>query len=251
MEQPAHLSTVTGRALAVLAAFEGSSGALTASRIAQRAGLPLSTTYRLIHELEAWGGLEKMSGGRYQIGMRIWELGQFAGRRLRERARPYLQDLFDLTHENVQLAVREGTQTLYVDKIYGSHELPRIARIGSRLPLHTTAVGRVLLAAQPTWFIDAYLERELEAPTTQTLTDPSLLRDEIMTVRQQGYSITVEQMRAGKFSLAQPVIVWGETVAAVGMVLDKAKVSEAKRFRPLLAGTVERIEQSLTAILTQ
>lgn len=245
MAETAPSSSVTSRALAVLAAFEGSSGALSAARIAQRSGLPLSTTYRLIHELESWGGLERSADGKYQIGMRIWELGQLAGRRLRDRARPFLQDLFDLTHENIHMAVREGTQTLYVDKIYGSRKMPRISRVGSRLPLHATAVGRVLLAAQPTWFIDAYLERELEAPTPMTVTDPEQLREAIMQVRQDGYSITIEQMRVGQFSLALPVIVNAETVAAVGMVLDKAKVSEAKRLRPLLRGTVERIEGAL------
>lgn len=251
MAEQAHLNTVTGRALAVLAAFEGSSGALSVSRIAQRSGLPLSTTYRLIHELESWGGVEKASGGKYQIGMRIWELGQLAGRRLRDRARPFLQDLFDLTHENVHMAVREGTQTLYIDKIYGSQKMPRISRVGSRLPLHATAVGRVLLAAQPMWFIDAYLERELEAPTPHTVTDPTRLRLEIMSVKKDGYSVTIEQMRVGQLSLAQPVVVDGETVAAVGLVIDKSRASETKRLRPLLDGTIERIEQSLTGILTQ
>ena len=240
--------SVTARALSVLAAFENSPGALSVSRIAQRAGLPLSTTYRLVHELEQWGGLDKTSDGKYQVGMRIWELGQLAGRRLRDRAHPYLQDLFDLTHEKIHMAVREGTQTLYVDKLYGSQKVPLISRVGGRLPLHTTAVGRTLLAAQPDWFIEAYLERELEAPTPQTVTDPAELREEIMRVRAQGYSITIEQMRAGQFSLALPVVVESQTIAAVGMVLEKNRVSETKRLMPMLRGTVERIQVAMTGL---
>lgn len=251
MAEQAHVTSVTSRALAVLAAFEGSSGALTASRIAQRAGLPLSTTYRLIHELEAWGGLEKEATGKYHIGMRVWELGQMAGRRLRDRARPFLQDFFDLTHENIHIAVRDGTQTLYIDKIYGSRKMPRIARVGSRLPLHATAVGRVLLAAQPDWFIDAYLGRELEAPTPSTLTDPAELRDEVLTVRRQGYSVTIEQLRVGQVSLALPVVVASETVASVGIVIDKVKAQDVKRLQPILSGTVERIEHALSGFPTQ
>lgn len=89
-------SSVTSRALSVLSAFENSPGSLSVSRISQRCGLPLSTTYRLIHELEEWGGLDKTADGKYQVSMRIWELGQLAGRRLRDRAHPFLQDLFAL-----------------------------------------------------------------------------------------------------------------------------------------------------------
>ena len=239
-------SSVTSRALSVLSAFENSPGALSVSRISQRSGLPLSTTYRLVHELEEWGGLDKTADGKYQVGMRIWELGQLAGRRLRDRAHPFLQDLFDLTHENVHMAVREGTQTLYTDKIYGSKKVPLISRVGGRLPLHATAVGRVLLAAQPEWFIEAYFERELEAPTAKTVIDPEILRAEIDEVQRTGYSITIEQMRVGQFSLALPVIVEGQTIAAVGMVLDKGKIGEVRRLMPLMRGTVESIQASMS-----
>ena len=242
-------SSVTSRALSVLATFQNTAGPLSVARIAQRSNLPLSTTYRLVHELEAWGGIEKTSDGKYQVGMRIWELGQLAGRRLRDRAHPFLQDLFDLTHENVHMAVREGTQTLYTDKIYGSKKVPVISRVGGRLPMHATAVGRVLLAAQPDWFVEAYLERELEAPTPHTVTDPDVLREEVQRVRTLGYSVTIEQMRVGQFSVALPVRVHDETIAAVGFVLDKSKVSETKRLLPLLHGTVERIESALSSRL--
>ena len=234
--------SVTSRALSVLGAFEGSSGSLTVARIAARAGLPLSTTYRMVRELEDWGGLRKGSDGKYQVGFRIWELGQMAGRRLRDRAHPFLQDLFDLTHENVHLAIREGTQSLYVDKIYSSRKMPQVSRIGGRLPLHATAVGRVLLAAQPDWFVDAYLQRELEAPTVKTITDPKVLRQLIDDVRRDNYSVTVEQMRMGALSMARPVMFNGGTVAALGLVFEAARYREVQRFMPQLQGTVERIE---------
>lgn len=230
----------------MLSAFEGSVGPLTVARISHRCGLPLSTTYRLIRELENWGGVERTSDGRYQIGMRIWELGQLAGRQLRDRAKPFLQDLFDLTHENIHIAVREGAQTLYIDKIYGSKKMPRISRVGGRLPMHATAVGRVLLAAQPDWFIDAYLERELEAPTKMTITDPTILRAELLKVRRENFALTIEQMRVGQLSLAMPVALEGSAIAAVGMVLDKERISDAERLRPLLKGTVDRIQESLS-----
>lgn len=239
---------LASRVLAVFAAFEHSASGLSVNRISQRAGIPLSSTYRIVNELEEWGALERMPGGKYQIGMRMWELGQMAGRQLRDRARPFLQDLFDLTHENVHMAVREGTHTLYVDKIYGSKKMPLISRVGGRLPLHSTAVGRVLLSAQPDWFIKAYLGRELEAPTAMSVIDPEALRREIVNVSQEGFSVTVEQMRVGKLSLATPVVVDEGTVAAVGLVLDKSKLSEITRLKPLLKGTADRIAKVMSGV---
>lgn len=234
--------SVTSRALSILAAFENTTGSLSVSRIAQRAHLPLSTTYRLIAELEEWGGLRRGSDGKYQIGFRIWELGQMAGRRLRDRAHPFLQDLFELAHENVHMAIREGVQSLYVDKIYGTKHMPKISRLGGRLPLHATAVGRLLLASQPDWFVDAYLERELEAPTPKTVTDPVELRAIIEEVRATNFSVTNEQMRLDAMSLAVPVVFNGGVVAAVGLVFDSHRSREVPRLLPMLRGTVERIE---------
>ena len=237
--------SVTSRALSILAAFENTTGSLSVSRIAQRAQLPLSTTYRLIAELEEWGGLRRGSDGKYQTGFRIWELGQMAGRRLRDRAHPFLQDLFDLAHENVHMAIREGVQSLYVDKIYGTKHMPKVTRVGSRLPLHATAVGRVLFAAQPDWFVDAYLERELEAPTPKTVTDPVELRAIVEEVRAQNYSITYEQMRLDAMSVAVPVVFNNQVVAAVGLVVESARGRDTSRLLPMLRGTVERIENSM------
>lgn len=232
---------VVGRALAVLAAFEGTSGSLTVAAIAKRAELPVSTTYRLVAELEDWGAIRKGSDGKYQIGFRIWELGQQAGRRLRDRAHPFLQDLFDLTQENVHLAIRDGLHSLYVDKVYNSKKLPVVSRIGGKLPLHATAVGRVLLAAQPDWFVEAYLARELEAPTPHTVTDPVLLAEAIQAVRTDRYSVTYEQMRLGAISIAAPIVYEEETVASVALVFDKRMASEVDRFLPMVIGTADKI----------
>ena len=140
------------------------------------------------------------------------------------------------------MAIREGTQSLYVDKIYSSRKMPQVSRIGGRLPLHATAVGRVLLAAQPDWFVDAYLQRELEAPTPKTVTDPRMLTQLIDDVRRDGYSVTIEQMRMSALSVARPVVFNGQTVAALGLVFEAYRYREVQRFMPQLRGTVERIE---------
>lgn len=239
--------SVTGRILAILGAFQGSAKPLSIKQIADRTGIPVSTTYRMVADLEVWGALSKNKDGSYQVGMRIWELGQHATVQQREHVvRPFLQDLFDLLRENVHMAVRQGANALYVDKIYGTKKLPTVSRIGSRLPLHATAVGRVLLAAEPNWFINAYLDKQLTAPTAKTVLSRNELDRELRQVKRLGYSITVEQMRIGASSLAVPVVVSGETIASVGIVLDAARSSELLGMLPALKGAVAGIERALT-----
>ena len=96
--------TVTSKVLAILEAFEKSRGSLSLTDIAERSGLPLSTVHRLVNELADWGFLSRDPHGRYQLGMRLWELAQNTGRQLRDAARPYIQDLFSLTGETAHLA---------------------------------------------------------------------------------------------------------------------------------------------------
>lgn len=124
--------------------------------------------------------------------------------------------------------------------------MPVVSRIGGRLPLHATAVGRVLLADQPDWFVDAYLQRELETPTPKTITDPKVLREIIAEVRKDGFSVTMEQMRVGALSMALPVHFNGGVVAAVGLVFEVIRYREVQRLMPLLQGTAERIEQAMS-----
>lgn len=238
--------SVTDRILRVLAAFEGSARPLSVAEISEKTGIPLSTTYRLVGDLEAWGALAKNPDGNYQVGVRIWELGQMAGLSQREHVvRPFLQDLFDLVHENVHMAVRQGANALYVDKIYGSRKLPMVSRVGSKLPLHATGVGRVLLAAEPDWFIRAYLDKKLAAPTEKTVLERESLMQELRVVSRQGYALALEQMRLGASSIAVPVVIGIETIASVGIVLESDRSSELMALLPYLMGTVERIQDAL------
>lgn len=144
-------ATVGSRLLAVLDCFDVDHRELTLTEIAQRADLPLSTARRLITELTEWGGLERLSSGGYRIGVRLWQVGSLApqARNLREAALPHMHDLFEATRENVQLAVLDGLEALCLEKITGTKSVPTVTHVGGRLPLHTTGVGKVLLAFSP------------------------------------------------------------------------------------------------------
>ncbi|GAA4475625.1 IclR family transcriptional regulator [Rhodococcus olei] len=236
--------TTTSRVLAILAAFESRGEPLQLTEIAASADLPLSTVHRLVGELERWGALQRGPDGRYQVGIRLWEIAQNAGQRLRDIVHPPLQDLFDLTHETVHFAVRRGTEVIYVDRIYGSRRVPRIARVGDRLPLHPTAVGKVLLAYEEDWFREAYLSHALERRSRYTITDSRRLARDLDTVRENGYAQTQEEIALGLCSVAVPVRApRGDVVAAVGIVLPSTRSAEIPRFLPSLRGTVARLER--------
>src|SRR4051812_19866324 len=107
---PGATGSVVGRALLLLQAFGPNRPAMTLSQLARHAGMPPSTAHRLLGELVEWGALERDGNGTFWVGLRLFELGALAprGTGLRERALPYLEDLCQVTRENVQLAVREA-----------------------------------------------------------------------------------------------------------------------------------------------
>lgn len=136
-----------GRAIRVLEAFRPDGRPLRLTELAERAGLPKSTTHRLAHELLELRLLEH-EDGRYQVGLGVFELSGLVpvARRLRETALPFMQDLFLSTQETVHLGIRDGSDVVYAEKIHGHAGLDLPSRVGGRLPLTCTAVGKALLA---------------------------------------------------------------------------------------------------------
>src|ERR1035438_2228060 len=105
---PAGLATPTaaGKVLDVLGAFGTEARQFTLSAIARRSGLALSTAHRVVAELVAWGALERGDDGLYRIGLRLYEVGALAPRgvALRDAAMPFMEDLYEITHEVVRWA---------------------------------------------------------------------------------------------------------------------------------------------------
>lgn len=241
-------SSVTGRVLSILAVFEKSLSPRSLSEISAETGLALSTTHRLVGELEQWGALQRDPQGRYQIGLRLWELGQHAGRQVREIARPLLQDLYSLTQRTVHIAIRENTEALYIDRVYGTRRVPQASRVGGRLPLHATAVGKVLLAFDEAWLREAVLAQPLESRTPYTQVDPAALRQELAIVAERGYAVAIEEVREGSASIAVPVFQrQGGIGAALGLVAERGEADTLERHLPAMRGIARRIEASVGA----
>ena len=223
-------TSVTARVLAVLAAFDSEHRELRLSDIARRAGLPPSTAHRLVGELSEWGALDRREDGRYVVGRRIWDLGLLAPVQtgLREVASPFLHDIYGATLATVHLAVRDRDKALYLDRLSGHASVPVVSGIGSRLPLHATGVGKVLLAYAPERIQQAVLA-DLVRITPYTITQPGRLRRELARVRQEGFAQTLEEMTLGACSVAVPVRGPSDRVlAALGIVVPSLKRDRAR-----------------------
>ncbi|MFI9583544.1 IclR family transcriptional regulator [Streptomyces sp. NPDC052236] len=210
------------RLLDVLAAFDLRNPALSLSEISRRAELPLATAHRLVGTLTRWGALERDESGSYHIGLRLWEVAALAPRgvALRQAAMPFLEDLYETTHENVHLAVRDGLEVVYIERISGRLAVRVRSEVGARWPLHATGVGLVLLAHGAAAVQEQVCAHPLTAFTPYTVTDPARLRRILAEVRRSGCAVSERQITEDALSVAAPVRgPRGDVVAAVSVVV--------------------------------
>ncbi|WP_157528550.1 IclR family transcriptional regulator [Nocardia sp. NRRL S-836] len=240
---------VIGRALRLLDAFDAEHRELTLSELSRRAEVPLSTAHRLLRELCAWGAVERGDDGLFRVGLRLWELGSLAprGPGLREAALPFLEDLSQITRENVQLAVREGVELVFVERIAGSGAVPVLTRVGSRFALTATGVGLVLLAHAPVEVQEEVLDRPIERYTARTVTDPVQLRRMLAAVRSNGFSISDRQVTMDALSVGAPIRDRnGAVIAAVSLVV-RHRSSTPHALAPLVRTSAQAISRALSA----
>jgi DNA-binding IclR family transcriptional regulator len=197
---------VLARGVLLLRACGDSGTALTLAELALRTGLPKPTAHRLIGELVRLGLVERTPDGSYRIDLGLFVLGQSAPsvRELRDAALPYLGDLHEATHENVHLAVPDGTDTLFLEKVTGRRATPIVSRTGGRLPAHCTATGKVFLAQDP-----RPPHRTLRRLTPRTLVLPGQLARDLALTRARGYGVNLEEAEIGVSAVAAPIYAHG------------------------------------------
>lgn len=233
------------RVARLLRAFDDAHPELTLTELAGRTGLPLTTTSRLADALVGERLLGRR-GRRFSLGVGLWELGeaQWLSLRLREAALPHLLTLYEATGENVHLAVLDGVEALYVGRIVGTRSVPTMTRMGGRLPLHTTGVGKALLAWQDDAFLERYLAEPLTRFTPYTRTAEADVRRDIAEIRVRGFATASQETTIGGFSIAAPVLVGDAAAAAVGLVTHLAR-GDAARLAPTVRAAASRIAAEL------
>lgn len=235
------------RALTLLEAFSPDQPVLTLSEISRRTGFPLTTVHRLAADLTEWGALERDHSGRYRVGLRLWEVASLAprGTLLRELAMPVMGDLAQITRENVQLGVREGTEVIFVERIGGQRAVPVRTRVGGRFPLHASGLGLVLLAFAPPSVQEEVLSRPLERFTERTITSPDELRRVLAEVRRSEVAVSDRQVTMDAVSVAAPIFERpGIATAALSIVVD-AQHAQITALSQLIRAAAKSIGRSL------
>lgn len=228
------------RALTIIGTFRHDRTRQTLSEISRHAELPLATTYRMVNSLAEWGALERDEQGRYHIGLRLWEVASLAPRSmaLQRLARPFMHDLYEITHYSIHLAIREGAETVFVERFQSpSQVLPR-PRVGGRHAMHTTAVGRVLLAYSPLEVRDKLLDAQLPSSV-----DERAFKRELADVRIRGYAISGRELNTEYMAVAAPITgPGGAVLAALSLIMryEDADERNAAHLVRVAAGGISR-----------
>lgn len=213
-EEPPRGVQSVDRALDILELLATAGVPLGVTEIARGAGLAPGTAHRLVSGLLARGWVRQESDRRYAVGPAAMRVGDASYRTLGASAAPALRAAVVATGETANLAVLEGQVMVYVAQAPSPHTLRIFAEVGRRVPLHSTAVGKVALAALPpgTW-PDVLGRSPLEPRTPHTLTSLGALTTELGRVRDRGFALDDEEQELGVRCVAVPVPVAGLKVA--------------------------------------
>ena len=208
------------KALLLLDSFHDADTELGVSELARRAGVPKSTAFRLLVHLEESGYLERVDRS-YRLGWRLFELGNDVAacrpNGLRDIAMPHLVDLHSATSHTVHLAVLEGHDVVYLEKVHGARSVDTPAAVGKRRAASLTAVGKALLAFSGADIIREVLSQPLPVATQYSITQPGRLLEQLRTTRRLHIAHDREESTLGLTCVASPVIVNGRAVAAVSV----------------------------------
>jgi DNA-binding IclR family transcriptional regulator len=200
------------------------------SALAARLGLAKSTVHRLATTLVEYDILEQnRETGKYRLGLALFELGTLVRRKMdtASESRAQMYSLAEMTGETVQLAVFDHLSVLYI-RILESRQAVRMSTIaGSRAPAHCTSVGKVLLAHQPPELVKQVIEQGLKRFTTNTITDPAVLGEELTAIRAKGYAIDDEEIEVGLRCVAAPIRNHtGRVIAAISVAAPVQRMTK-------------------------
>lgn len=248
MSRPAEQDTPSAvlKALGMLDAFSPQSPELSIRELARRSGVARSTAHRLVGDLLDWGALERTTGG-VRLGMKLFELGSLAPTpvTLRDAALPFAHHLHEVTQLTVNVAIRDGGDIVYLEKITSRALRVPHSRQGGRQALHATGLGKAILAFDDDAVVDDLLAGPLASLTPKTIVDPAALRRELAQVRERRVAYDVEESRLGLFCVAAPILDGrGRALGAIS-VTGATALDQAERFAPAVATTALAVAGTL------
>ena len=202
----------------IFRAFCSLESSLTLQQIASHVGLPPSSAHRILEQMIAVGWLQSV-GDSYHIGLPLLELGGLAVRanRIHVAAAPVLQDLHRTTGHVVHLAIPDGCDAVYLDKVGGRFSSKVPTRIGGRQPLRTTALGKAMLAFASDEHVDRVASTAMTPRTPSTIIDPDVFRRQLGQIRNELVAFDTQESVSGLACIAAPIRGSGRAVAAISI----------------------------------
>src|SRR6185436_5069237 len=237
-EKPEYRVEALAKGLRLLSLFDEQRPTWRVSDLAASTGLPMPTVYRVVMTLTAEGYLDHLPGGEYRPGVRTLTLGTAALRSLDlvALATPKLTELGERTGETVNLAVLSGDRVLYLIRLRNSDLVTANIQVGSTLPAVHTSIGKLLLAHLD----DADLQSRITDASFAANSGPNAkvslaeLRDELRTIREQGWAMQDEELAYGLRSVAAPITAPdGRVLAGVNLAVQAQDWSTQRIIREL------------------
>lgn len=223
---------VLERAFALLDMLAEQSDPVSLKDISERTGLHPSTAHRILNDLTIGRYVDRPQAGSYRLGMRLLELGNLVKARLdvRDAAIGPMRELHKITHQPVNLSVRQGDEIVYIERAYSERSGMQVVRtVGGRAPLHLTSVGKLFLAHDDPARVRAYAVRTgLTGHTRNSITDLARLERELSNVRTTGHARDDEELELGVRCMASGVFDdQGKLVAGLSISAPADRLEES------------------------
>ena len=243
--------TALQRGLRLLHLFSESPRGLTAKQVAALSRLPVSTVHRFLANLVTAGFLNRDGEGTHHLGIACFSIGQAAVGQLdiRRLSLPYLRELNQQTRETIHLTVRHGLSAVYVEKLDSPEPVRIHSRIGAAVPLHCTAVGKVMLAYMPPEEQDRIISQiDFKRLTPNSVGNVQELKTELYRVRKNGYACDLEEHELHIRCVASPI--WDHTGSVQSSVSITAPtlrmpVTRLRQLAPLIQSAGLKISAEL------
>ncbi|OIJ08204.1 IclR family transcriptional regulator [Anaerobacillus arseniciselenatis] len=221
------------RALKILDLFDEHNTELKITEISEKMMLHKSTVHSLLKTLQSHHYIEQdLETGKYKLGMKLFERGNFVIHSLdiRSLAKEYLYSLSHKTDLTVHLVILDGKEGVYIDKVESSSATILYSRIGRRVPIHCSGVGKALVAFKSDEELKNLLtDYEFIKRTENTITNKGDFLLEVEAIRERGYAIDDQENEPGVYCIALPVRNHtGDVVAAISISTPVMKINEEK-----------------------
>jgi IclR family acetate operon transcriptional repressor len=240
------------RGLNILEALAKAEGGISLTDVAQRVVLPPSTTHRLLATLEKMGYVYQAGDlGYWYVGLQAFTVGAgfLANRDFVAQSHDYMRRLMEQSGETANLAILDGTEAVFIAQVQCREMMRILVKLGSRVPLHASGVGKAIFAALPDEQIDAILKvKGLPRITPHTIVAPETMWAALKVIRHRGYSFDDEEHAPGTRCVAATIYdEYAEPLGAISLTGPASRLPDERihQLGPIVAHTAEELTRHL------